>query len=79
MKLLKGAILLLSLSLLAFKVGNPPTQYHLILTPAQVQALGYALDKSEAEHTVITQLQQVIYSQVQMQDKAATDTTHPKH
>jgi len=75
----------LSLLLLSFKTGDnkptPPTSYTITLSVQQLQALSYSLDKSNAEHTVVTELVKTINEQVEKQYKAAMDTTQakPKH
>lgn len=78
-KILLG--ILVCITAWAFTMPQQQPMYSLALTPQQAEALLYVIDKSSAEHSVVTQVQQAIIPQFQRQmsefaAKAQKDSTN---
>lgn len=64
--------------LLSFSTNNkPPKEYNLKLTPEQLQQLWYVVEKSNAEHQVVTGIQQLINTQIQAQNRDTSSVKPP--
>ncbi len=71
----KIIIALMVVALVAFAAPEKERTFKLTLTNAQAEALLYVIDKSNAEHNVVKQVQQVVIGQIQQQ---LADTTKRK-
>lgn len=65
--------------LLSFSTNNhSPKEYNLKLTPEQLQQLWYVVERSNAEHQLVTGIQQLINTQIQAQNRDTTQVKPPK-
>jgi hypothetical protein len=71
--LILTAVLLIGVGIFAFQ--EKEKIFTLKLNESQLNTLWYSLDKSNAEHQVVKELQSIIQSQVSQQ---ISDTTKPK-